>query len=150
MEINESIAPVRVWRKEYRIDSGGAGKFRGGLGQVMEISNAEGAPFALSSMFDRVKHAPRGRAGGLSGACGTVGLKSGRILPAKGRTQIPANEHLVLEMPGGGGHGIPSSRETKHIEADLRDELITRAHAEQDYGVSVSSDGSVTRSVASR
>ena len=150
VEINESIAPVRVWRKEYRIDSGGAGKFRGGLGQVMEISNAEGAPFALSSMFDRVKHAPRGRAGGLSGACGTVELKSGRILPAKGRTQIPANEHLVLEMPGGGGHGIPSSRETKHIEADLRDELITRAHAEQDYGVSVSSDGSVTRSVASR
>ena len=150
VEINESIAPVRVWRKEYRIDSGGAGKFRGGLGQIMEISNAEGAPFALSSMFDRVKHAPRGRAGGLSGACGTVGLKSGRILPAKGRTQIPANEHLVLEMPGGGGHGIPSSRETKHIEADLRDELITRAHAEQDYGVSVSSDGSVTRSVASR
>ena len=149
VEINESIAPVRVWRKEYRVDSGGAGKFRGGLGQVMEISNAEGAPFALSSMFDRVKHAPRGRAGGLSGACGTVGLKSGRILPAKGRTQIPANEHLVLEMPGGGGHGIPSSRETKHIEADLRDELITRAHAEQDYGVSVSSDGSVTRSVAS-
>ena len=149
VEINESLAPVRVWRKEYRIDSGGAGKFRGGLGQVMEISNAEGAPFALSSMFDRVKHAPRGRAGGLSGACGTVGLKSGRILPAKGRTQIPANEHLVLEMPGGGGHGIPSSRETKHIEADLRDELITRAHAEQDYGVSVSSDGSVTRSVAS-
>ena len=149
VEINESIAPVRVWRKEYRIDSGGAGKFRGGLGQVMEISNAEGAPFALSSMFDRVKHAPRGRAGGLSGACGTVELKSGRILPAKGRTQIPANEHLVLEMPGGGGHGIPSSRETKHIEADLRDELITRAHAEQDYGVSVSSDGSVTRSVAS-
>ena len=149
VEINESIAPVRVWRKEYRIDSGGAGKFRGGLGQVMEISNAEGAPFALSSMFDRVKHAPRGRAGGLSGACGTVGLKSGRILPAKGRTQIAANEHLVLEMPGGGGHGIPSSRETKHIEADLRDELITRAHAEQDYGVSVSSDGSVTRSVAS-
>ena len=150
VEINESIAPVRVWRKEYRVDSGGAGKFRGGLGQVMEISNAEGAPFALSSMFDRVKHAPRGRAGGLSGACGTVGLKSGKILPAKGRTQIPANEHLVLEMPGGGGHGIPSSRETKHIEADLRDELITRAHAEQDYGVSVSSDGSVTRSVASR
>ena len=149
VEINESIAPVRVWRKEYRVDSGGAGKFRGGLGQVMEISNAEGAPFALSSMFDRVKHAPRGRAGGLSGACGTVGLKSGKILPAKGRTQIPANEHLVLEMPGGGGHGIPSSRETKHIEADLRDELITRAHAEQDYGVSVSSDGSVTRSVAS-
>ena len=149
VEINESIAPVRVWRKEYRIDSGGAGKFRGGLGQIMEIGNAEGAPFALSSMFDRVKHAPRGRAGGLSGACGAVRLKSGRILPAKGRTQIAANEHLVLEMPGGGGHGIPSSRETKHIEADLRDELITRAHAEQDYGVSVSSDGSVTRSVAS-
>ena len=113
----------------------------------MKISNAEGAPFALSSMFDRAKYAPRGRAGGLSGACGVVGLKSGRVLPAKGRTQIPANEVLVLEMPGGGGHGSPSSREIKLIEADLRDELITRKHAEQNYDVSVGSDGSVTRSV---
>ncbi len=145
VEINESIAPVRVWRKEYRTDSGGAGRFRGGLGQIMEISNAEGAPFALSSMFDRAKHAPRGRDGGLSGECGVARLKSGSSIPTKGRTPIPAGEHLVLEMPGGGGHGSPSARDVQLIRTDLRDGLISREHAEKYYAVSVGEDGTVSR-----
>jgi len=149
VEINESIAPVRVWRKEYRTDSGGAGRFRGGLGQVMEISNAEGAPFALSSMFDRVDHAPRGRAGGSAGSCGRVSLKSGKLVPPKGRTPIPGNERLVLEMPGGGGHGSPVERDTDLIEIDLRDGLVTRESAERMYGVTVDEDGLVTRPTTS-
>ena len=149
VEINESIAPVRVWRKEYRTDSGGAGRFRGGLGQVMEISNAEGAPFALSSMFDRVDHAPRGRAGGSAGSCGRVSLKSGKLVPPKGRTPIPGNERLVLEMPGGGGHGSPIERDTDLIEIDLRDGLVTRESAERIYGVTVDEDGLVTRPTTS-
>ncbi len=149
VEINESIAPVRVWRKEYRTDSGGAGRFRGGLGQVMEISNAEGAPFALSSMFDRVDHAPRGRAGGSAGSCGRVSLKSGKLVPPKGRTPIPGNERLVLEMPGGGGYGSPVERDTDLIEIDLRDGLVTRESAERMYGVTVDEDGLVTRPTTS-
>ncbi|HIN93285.1 MAG TPA: hydantoinase B/oxoprolinase family protein [Alphaproteobacteria bacterium] len=149
VEINESIAPVRVWRKEYRTDSGGAGRFRGGLGQVMEISNAEGAPFALSSMFDRVDHAPRGRAGGSAGSCGRVSLKSGKLVPPKGRTPIPGNERLVLEMPGGGGHGSPIERDTDLIEIDLRDGLVTRESAERIYGVTVDENGLVTRPTTS-
>ena len=59
VEINEAIAPIVVWRKEYRRDSGGPGRFRGGLGQVMEVESLEGAPFAISSMFDRVEHPAR-------------------------------------------------------------------------------------------
>jgi len=149
VEINESIAPVRVWRKEYRTDSGGAGRFRGGLGQVMEISNAEGAPFALSSMFDRVNHAPRGRAGGSAGSCGRVSLKSGKLVPSKGRTPIPGNERLVLEMPGGGGHGSPIERDTDLIEIDLRDGLVTRESAERIYGITVDENGLVTRPTTS-
>ena len=113
----------------------------------MEISNAEGAPFALSSMFDRVEHAPRGRAGGMPGACGRVSLKSGASIPPKGRTQIPGNEHLILEMPGGGGYGPPDERDPKLIETDLRDGLVTRECAEQNYAVSVAADGSVTHTI---
>jgi N-methylhydantoinase B len=59
VEINEAIAPIVVWKKEYREDSGGSGRFRGGLGQVMEIENREGVPFVISSMFDRVKFPAR-------------------------------------------------------------------------------------------
>ncbi len=58
VEIVESIAPVVIWRKEYRTDSGGPGRMRGGLGQVMEIGSAENAPF---SVYRHVRaHRPSG------------------------------------------------------------------------------------------
>lgn len=134
VEINEAIAPIVVWRKEYRTDSGGAGKWRGGLGQIMEIGNIEGAPFALSSMFDRCRHAPRGRAGGSEGAVGRVTLASGAAIPPKGRTPIPAGDRLILEMPGGAGYGDPHERDPALLAADIRDGLVSAEAAERDYG----------------
>jgi len=133
VEINEAISPIVFWRKEYRTDSGGAGKWRGGLGQVMEISNLEGAPFAMSSMFDRVTYPARGRAGGGNGARGRVRLASGEELRAKGRQTVPGGDRLILEMPGGGGYGDPHDRDPALIARDLRDELVTPQAAERDY-----------------
>ena len=115
VEINETIAPIRIWKKEYRTDSGGPGKYRGGLGQVMEIGSTEGAPFALSSMFDRAYHPARGRGGGRPGATGRVSLSSGEELPPKGRTSVSSGERVILEMPGGGGRGQPEERDTSMI-----------------------------------
>ena len=107
VEINETIAPIVIWKKEYRTDSGGPGRYRGGTGQVMEIGHAEGAPFAISAMFDRVVHPPRGREGGQAGRTGRVRLASGKDLRGKGRQPIPAGDRLIMEMPGGGGLGDP-------------------------------------------
>jgi N-methylhydantoinase B len=134
VEINEAISPIVIWRKEYRIDSGGAGKLRGGLGQAMEISNLEGAPFAMSSMFDRVTHPARGRAGGAEGARGRVRLASGEELRAKGRQTVPAGDRLILEMPGGGGYGAPHDRDPALVARDLRDQLISPEAARRVYG----------------
>mgnify|MGYP003352857320 CR=1 FL=1 len=53
VEIAESIAPVVFWRKELRPDSGGAGKMRGGMGQVIEVESSKGLPFELLAAFDR-------------------------------------------------------------------------------------------------
>ena len=64
VEINESVSPVVFWRKELRPDSGGHGRHRGGLGQVIEIESAIGKDFELLASFDRVVHPPRGRRGG--------------------------------------------------------------------------------------
>mgnify|MGYP003352386534 CR=1 FL=1 len=50
VEITETLAPVVIWSKEYRQDSGGAGEYRGGLGQVMEIGSAEDLPLADNSV----------------------------------------------------------------------------------------------------
>ena len=84
VEINETIAPLLFWKKEYREDSGGPGLHRGGTGQVMEISHAEDAPFAVSPMFDRLEFPPRGRNGGKAGQCGRLYLASGKELRGKG------------------------------------------------------------------
>ena len=105
VEVTESIAPLLYRRKEYRKGSGGAGRLRGGDGQVIEIEHSEGAPFALLALFDRIDHPARGRGGGGPGAAGRVALAGGRTLKGKGKQIVPAGERLVLELPGGGGLG---------------------------------------------
>ncbi|MEJ1976647.1 MAG: hydantoinase B/oxoprolinase family protein [Acetobacteraceae bacterium] len=84
VEVTEAITPLVVWRKELRQDSGGAGRQRGGLGQIMEVGSRENAPFGLFAGFERVKFPARGRDGGGSGALGSVTLKSGPVLKPKG------------------------------------------------------------------
>ncbi|MDF1794183.1 MAG: hydantoinase B/oxoprolinase family protein [Thalassobaculaceae bacterium] len=134
VEVNETIAPLIFWKKEYRADSGGPGTYRGGTGQVMEITHADGRPFAISSMFDRVIYPPRGRNGGANGATGKIYLKSGTILQGKGRQTIPGGDSLVLEMPGGGGLGDPAKRDPASLAIDVRDGFVTAEAARAAYG----------------
>jgi N-methylhydantoinase B len=68
IEVTEAMTPLVVWKKELRADSGGSGKLRGGLGQVMEIGSREDAPFAIFARFQRVDFPARGRNGGQDGA----------------------------------------------------------------------------------
>lgn len=110
IEATEHTGPIVIWRKELRPDSGGAGEFRGGLGQIIEISATEGHEFDFSAMFDRVHHAARGRDGGADGAAGTVKLDDGTLMRPKGWQHVPAGRHLILELPGGGGYGDPTRR----------------------------------------
>ena len=135
VEVIESVAPVVVWRKELRTDSGGPGRTRGGLGQVMEIASAEAAPFAVYAMFERIDHPARGRDGGLAGAPGRVGLTSGVVLKGKGHQVVPPGECLKLEMPGGGGLGDQKQRPRDQVREDLADGLISPEAAERIYGL---------------
>ncbi|MCE2437643.1 MAG: hydantoinase B/oxoprolinase family protein [Pseudomonadales bacterium] len=123
-EVNEVTSPLHFWRREFRTNSGGEGQYRGGLGQVIEVAHAEGAPFVISKMFERVGHPARGRFGGGDGAPGRVYLKDGEALRAKGRDVVPAGATLVMETPGGGGLGKPEAREASAIERDRRAGLL--------------------------
>ena len=105
VEVTESIAPVIYRRKMYRDGSGGAGKWRGGDGQIIEIEHSEGAPFAVFALFDRIEHPARGRDGGLAGIGGCAYLSDGSRLKGKGKQVVPAGLSLILELPGGGGLG---------------------------------------------
>jgi len=125
VEATENVAPVVFWRKELRPDSAGAGRTRGGFGQIMEIGAKGDAEFACNAIFDRVAHAPRGREGGQDGAPGVVRLRHGGTLRTKGYQIIPAGDRLILELPGGGGLGNVSERDAKRVADDRRDGLVT-------------------------
>ena len=124
-EINEVTSPLVIWRKEYRRDSGGTGRYRGGLGQVIEIGHRRGAPFQVSRMFDRIRFPARGREGGGAGSPGRVYLRDGPDLPGKGKDLVPAGATLVLETPGGGGIGDPQKRDTQAAATDIEAGLCT-------------------------
>ena len=134
VEINESVAPLLFRRKEFRPDSGGAGRHRGGLGQVIEVESAIGADMELLAAFDRIDHPARGRQGGGSGAAGAVFLADGERLRGKGTQPIQAGARLMVHTPGGAGHGDPKMRDPASVAADLRAGLITEETARSVYG----------------
>ncbi|MCJ8055204.1 hydantoinase B/oxoprolinase family protein [Shinella curvata] len=125
IEATEHTGPIVVWRKELRPDSGGAGKYRGGLGQIIEIAPAEGHEFDFSAMFDRIATPARGRDGGEDGAPGSATLDDGTKLRPKGWQHVPAGRRLVLELPGGGGFGNPAERPAEARAEDLSKGYVT-------------------------
>jgi N-methylhydantoinase B len=150
VEATENVAPVVFWRKELRPDSGGAGRTRGGFGQIMEIGTKGDLEFACNAIFDRVAHPPKGRDGGLPGAPGRVELKSGVTLRTKGFQIIPDGDRLVLSLPGGGGMGAPATRDPRLVARDVRDGLVSVDAAREIYRVIVAPDGTLDMETTER
>ena len=123
VEVAESLIPLIFWKKELRPNSGGAGTYRGGHGQVIEIESAIDEPFDILAALDRIDHPARGRDGGEAGAAGHIALASGKVLRGKGLQTIPPGERLVLLTPGGGGLGDPAARSEALRTADREDGL---------------------------
>ena len=141
VEATENVAPIIIWRKELKPDSGGAGKTRGGTGQIMEIGTKGDLEFSVNASFDRIAHAPKGRDGGRDGASGVVKQKSGVKLRTKGYQVIPDGERLILELPGGAGMGDPSTRDPELVARDVRDGLVSTENARSIYRVAVDQNG---------
>jgi N-methylhydantoinase B len=137
VEILESEFPVRLRRFELLADSGGAGRWRGGLGVVREYEILADARFSVR--MDRHTISPRGLDGGQPGRPGALIINPGtageRRLPARsGDVEVRAGDLLRLERPGGGGMGDPAQRDPAALAADLLDGYITPERAVCDYG----------------
>jgi N-methylhydantoinase B len=143
VEATENVAPIIIWRKELRPDSGGAGRTRGGVGQLMEIATKGDLEFAVNATFDRIANPPKGREGGLNGAPGRVARKSGPVLRTKGFQVISDDDRLILELPGGAGMGDPAARDPSLVARDVRDGLVSAANARTLYRVVLSADNAV-------
>jgi N-methylhydantoinase B len=135
VEVTECTAPLRVRRRELRPDSGGPGRYRGGLGQIIEIESSEDEDFLLFLSLDRVEHPARGRAGGSCGSTGLAALASGATFPGRGEAVVPRGDRLVFLTPGGGGHGYPLDRDPESVRDDVVRGLVSATAARETYGV---------------
>ena len=135
VEATEQVGPAIIWRKELRPDSGGAGQYRGGLGQWMDVGAREGHEFDFSAMFDRVQHPARGRRGGRAGGPTSIGQDDGTPMKGKGRQFVPHGRVVQMGFPGGAGYGDPSRRQRADILRDLAHGFISPEAAAQDYNL---------------
>jgi N-methylhydantoinase B len=137
--------PVRI--EDYALvpDSGGAGRFRGGLGLRRSYRLlAEEAVLQLRA--DRLKFAPYGLAGGDSGGLAGNWLGAGNVmhsLPGKVTTIMRRGEVLTHHQAGGGGHGDPFSRSPEAVGRDVWNGKVTISAVRERYGVSVDAVGAV-------
>lgn len=136
VEATEQVGPVIVWRKELRPDSGGAGRYRGGLGQYMVVGAREGHEFDIQAMFDRVDHPARGRRGGGAGAPTTIAQDDGTPMKGKGKQFVAHGRKVMMAFPGGGGYGAPEDRRRADIERDLALGYVTPEFVRTHYHLS--------------
>ncbi|MEM1238013.1 MAG: hydantoinase B/oxoprolinase family protein [Pseudomonadota bacterium] len=135
IEPTEATAPIRITRRELRADSGGAGQYRGGLGQHIEMVSSSGEDYLVFLSVERVRFAAEGRYGGGPGAKGRIRIgENGADLPSKGEFRVPGDTPLILETPGGGGFGDPGARDQDALARDVDHGLISPEHAQEQYG----------------
>lgn len=135
IETTEAVAPVLFSRRELKQDSGGAGKFRGGLGQHIELRSSIEEDFMVFLSVERVLNPARGRHGGQAGAAGRIRIgHDGEDLPSKGEVRVKAGKTLIFETPGGGGFGPPQERCVERVQRDLDEGLVSPKAAREIYG----------------
>ena len=144
-ELYELRYPVRIHKFALREESCGAGKFRGGLGFVIE-TELLGDEAKASFISDRGKFGPRGMLGGLDGAKTEIFIQRGneRYVPPHitkdANVPIRSGDRIRISTPGGGGYGNPLERDLELVVEDVRNEFISREAARADYGVVFKAD----------
>ncbi|NOE35798.1 hydantoinase B/oxoprolinase family protein [Ruegeria sp. HKCCD7318] len=137
VEITESVAPVVMWRRELLPDSGGAGKYRGGLGQRIEMTSSNSAPLIVFLSVERLKFPALGRMGGQPGAPGRIRFRDGKSdVPGKGELRVEGHDYLIFDTPGGGGFGDPTERDPDALALDVKRGLVTEQGAKAYGGAS--------------
>jgi N-methylhydantoinase B len=117
VEVAERNSPLFVRYKRMRSGSGGAGKFRGGLGQDILLENESPRPIVASFMAERTKHAAPGFAGGADGGLGDVEL-NGVSIDHRKQYVLKAGDRVLVRTPGGGGYGRAKQRNPKLAARD--------------------------------
>jgi len=138
IETMEILCPQLNLVHEFLPDSGGAGKYRGGLGVHYKIQWL--APKVNASMHgDGVRHPPYGLHGGCAGTVNRPIINEGRdteiCMPSKGLFELGFDDTYTLYASGGGGWGDPFERSPEVVREDVTNGFVSRESAARDYGV---------------
>lgn len=150
---NTSNLPVEALEMEFPLlmvekyelipNSGGAGKYRGGLG--MERKFKIFSDCVCTALADRQIFPPWGLHGGQAGTCGAYfltrqGQEPVQLNSKTTNLQLHKNDHLSIMTPGSGGYGDPLERNPDSVLQDVIEHKVTVGKALDLYGVAVEQD----------
>jgi N-methylhydantoinase B len=150
-EVLEARMPLLVWRFELIPDSGGPGRYRGGLGAQKEFEFLGGGEAV--SVVDKAFRSPvRGLAGGkpapeMNTLLWFAGTEREVRLGKKSEIMLQPGDRLVSRSAGGGGWGNPFERDPERVAADVQGGYVTAESALVDYGVVIDAENGQVDSV---
>ncbi|WP_299451121.1 hydantoinase B/oxoprolinase family protein [uncultured Pigmentiphaga sp.] len=143
----EAKYPVLVERYAIRTDSGGAGRYRGGLGAEMVVQAL--SPFAVTTRIDRMHCKPWGLEGGHEAAGNGIAIRrngswddsmpNAKIF----NVRLERGDAYKMLSGGGGGFGDPYERDPEAVAEDVREGYVSAEAAREKYGVVLTSSGAV-------
>ncbi len=136
VELVENEFPLRILRYALRPDSGGAGRYRGGLGAERSFEVLEDCE--LSTQFDRVKYPAPGLHGGKPGATARLLVwRDGAVVELAGKTlarRLLKGDRVTVLTQGGGGLGDPRERDPSALAHDVAEGKVSPEAAVSEYG----------------
>ena len=149
----ELKCPVLVEARALRTDSGGAGKYRGGLGIDMRVRNLVDGKWNFE-LVKRTQCPPWGLWGGNAGEYGTYLLREPgerEFAAARGvHRPVTVGSEVIVRTGGGGGWGDPLERDANAVRADVQEEFISARAARDHYGVVLREDHSIDHAATER
>ncbi len=144
VELQEASYPYRIEAKRLRVDSGGAGRYRGGLGIEKVYRFLDDS--TLLAKVERTNCPPWGLRGGAAGSSpqGRIEFRDGQTIDMKkGQWSVSSNDVAYILSGGGGGFGEALERPVSAVAEDVRLGYVSVESAAVEYGVVIAEDGSV-------
>jgi len=137
VESLEALYPLRLERYEFRPDSGGPGRFRGGLGVVRIFNVLAACDFQLS--MERFYCPPWGFQGGHSGSVAFAEIETTNgqkeVVHKLARRALKPGDRVYIHSAGGGGFGSPLERDPQAVVIDVKCGYVSEEKAREQYGV---------------
>ena len=151
IEIHETEFPMRIVRFDVRADSGGPGKFRGGLGCTREYQLLEDAAVRVRGKGEmRSKVPPWGVFGGKPARTGSIAVNGVEVPETAREAVVQPSDIVRVNMNAGGGYGNPLDRDPELVLGDVLDGYVTLHGARDDYGVVIDSNSLTIDTKATR